>query len=117
MRIERELMRGAGPVAVLKLLEGGSKYGYELVETLARSSDGVLAMGQSTLYPLLYNLEAQGLIKAEWRDVEAARPRKYYALTPKGRKRLAHDVQQWQAVEQAMRGLGVLKPAVGGAAG
>ncbi len=117
MRIERELMRGAGPVAVLKLLEGGAKYGYELVETLAASSDGVLAMGQSTLYPLLYNLEAQGLVRAEWREADTARPRKYYALTPKGRKRLAHDVQQWQAVERAMRGLGVLKPSLGGAAG
>lgn len=34
MRVERELMRGAGPVAVLKLLEEGDKYGYELVEAL-----------------------------------------------------------------------------------
>ena len=113
MRIERELMRGAGPVAVLKLLEGEPKYGYELVETLSKSSDGVLAMGQSTLYPLLYNLEAQGLVRAEWREAGSARPRKYYALTAKGKKRLAHDVQQWRAVERAMRGLGVLKPALG----
>jgi PadR family transcriptional regulator, regulatory protein PadR len=117
MRIERELMRGAGPVAVLKLLEAGSKYGYELIETLSRDSNGVLAMGQSTLYPLLYNLEAQGLVRADWRDTEAARPRKYYSLTAKGKKRLAHDTAQWQAVEQAMRGLGVLKPALGGAGG
>ena len=45
MRVERELMRGAGPVAVLKLLESGAKYGYELVETLDRQSQVVLAMG------------------------------------------------------------------------
>ncbi len=117
MRIERELMRGAGPVAVLKLLEGGEKYGYGLVEALASSTDGVLDMGQSTLYPLLYNLEAQGLVRATWRDGDAARPRKYYSLTAKGKKRLAHDVAQWRAVAQAMQGLGVLKPALGGAAG
>lgn len=115
MRVERELMRGAGPVAVLKLLESGSKYGYELVETLARASGGVLDMGQSTLYPLLYNLEAQGLVRAEWREQNGARPRKYYALTAKGKKRLAHDMAQWQAVAQAMRALGVLQPALGGA--
>ena len=60
MRIERELMRGAGPAAVMRLLSGGEKYGYQLVELLDRQSDGVLAMGQSTLYPLLYNLEAKG---------------------------------------------------------
>ena len=117
MRIERELMRGAGPVAVLKLLEAEAKYGYELVESLATASDGVLAMGQSTLYPLLYNLEAQGLVRAEWREADGTRPRKYYSLTAKGKKRLAHDMQQWQAVEHAMRGLGVLKPLFGGATG
>jgi len=43
MRVERELMRGAGPAAVLRLLEGGERYGYELVKLLDRSSDGVLA--------------------------------------------------------------------------
>src|SRR4051812_15564126 len=47
MRVERELMRGAGPVAVLRLLEGGERYGYELVKLLDERSDGVLAMGQS----------------------------------------------------------------------
>ena len=49
MRIERELMRGAGPVAILKLLSHREMYGYELVETLASRTEGVLAMGQSTV--------------------------------------------------------------------
>ncbi len=47
--IEREFLRGAGPVAVLKLLERGEMYGYEIVEALERRTDGVLAKGQSTL--------------------------------------------------------------------
>jgi PadR family transcriptional regulator PadR len=119
MRIERELMRGAGPVAVLKLLQRGEKYGYELVEALATKSDGVLAMGQSTLYPLLYNLEAKGFIEGFWREADSGRDRKYYRLTDKGRKRLAEDIKQWQALATAMTGLGVLEPsrlAAGGAA-
>jgi PadR family transcriptional regulator len=108
MRVERELMRGAGPVAVLKLLDAGAMYGYELVEALDRRSSGVLAMGQSTLYPLLYNLEAQGLIKAEWRDGESGRQRKYYALTAAGKRRLASDMKQWAVLGQAMEALGIL---------
>lgn len=108
MRIERELMRGAGPVAVLKLLEGGSMYGYELVTAIAKRSDGVLAMGQSTLYPMLYNLEAQGFVSSQWRETQSGRKRKYYALTAKGERRLAADAAQWQAVARAMRGLGIL---------
>ena len=43
-----------------RLLAGGERYGYELVSLLDRRTDGVLAMGQSTLYPMLYNLEAKG---------------------------------------------------------
>lgn len=108
MRIERELMRGAGPVAVLKLLERGEMYGYELVETLGKRTGGVMDMGQSTLYPLLYNLEAKGLIEATWRDGELGRERKYYRLTARGKRRLADDSKQWEAVARAMRALGVI---------
>ena len=113
MRVERELMRGAGPVAVLKLLEDGPKYGYELVAALSRQSDGVLAMGQSTLYPLLYNLEAQGLVRPEWQESDAGRQRKYYSLTARGKRRLADDTKQWQAVVQALAGLGILPQVAG----
>ncbi|MHC5023853.1 MAG: PadR family transcriptional regulator [Planctomycetota bacterium] len=113
MRVERELMRGAGPVAVLKLLERGEQYGYELVDALARASGGVLAMGQSTLYPLLYNLESKGLIRSRWQDGAAARRRKYYRLTDKGRRRLASERKQWESLARAMEALGVIASAAG----
>ncbi len=107
MTIERELMRGAGPLAVLKLLERGEMYGYELVEALTRRTDGLLAMGQSTLYPMLYNLEAKGLVKSRWDD-STARSRKYYSLTSAGKKRLSEDTRQWRNIVEAMRALGVV---------
>lgn len=106
MKVESELMRGAGPLAVLKLLERGEMYGYELVEALAARTEGVLAMGQSTLYPMLYNLEAKGLIKAAWRE-EGGRERKYYSLTGAGKKRLSSDTAQWERLSRAMAALGV----------
>ncbi len=111
MKVERELMRGAGPVAVLKLLAGGAKYGYELVEALSAQTDGVLAMGQSTLYPMLYNLEAQGLIVGNWASAPSGRDRKYYSLTEAGQKRLVHDTAQWRSVVQALSTLGVIPSA------
>lgn len=109
-KIDRELMRGAGPVSVLKLLSVNEMYGYELVQALAAQSEGVLEMGQSTLYPMLYNLEAKGLIVASWRKMESGRRRKYYSLTAKGQERLAADLEQWRALAGAMRKLGVLDP-------
>jgi PadR family transcriptional regulator PadR len=109
MRIERELMRGAGPVAILKLLSQREMYGYELVEMLASKTEGVLAMGQSTVYPLLYNLEAKGLVQSERRRAESGRERKYYGLTGAGERRLKAEVEQWQAVNDAMQSLGVIR--------
>tara|TARA_R110002096_G_scaffold435816_4_gene663315 strand:+ start:128649 stop:129014 length:366 start_codon:yes stop_codon:yes gene_type:complete len=118
MKLERELMRGAGPTAVLQLLSSQSMYGYQLVETLAKQSGGVLAMGQSTLYPMLYNLEAKGLIEAEWQEAPNGRKRKYYNLTTKGKKKLRADLDAWKKLTGAMTNLGILpgNPA-GGAIG
>jgi PadR family transcriptional regulator PadR len=107
MRIERELMRGAGPLAVLKLLEQRDMYGYELVDTLARQSRGVLDMGQSTLYPMLYNLEAKRLIEAYWREAPSGRGRKYYRLTRDGKRELTARSAQWQALAAAFQSLGI----------
>ena len=108
MRIERELMRGAGPVAILKLLDAKERYGYELVSSLEKIGKGALAMGQSTLYPMIYNLEAKGLVKSKWKEGESGKQRKYYSLTIDGKQKLATDTQQWAAVTTAMREIGVI---------
>ncbi|TWT88383.1 lineage-specific thermal regulator protein [Pseudobythopirellula maris] len=113
MKLERELMRGAGPTAVLQLLSGGEKYGYELVESLSQRTDGVLALGQSTLYPMLYNLEAKGLVRSRT-DESGPRPRRYYRLTKKGERKLAVDVKQWAALFEALGSLEVLPKPLGG---
>jgi PadR family transcriptional regulator PadR len=119
MKLESQLMRGAGPIAVLQMLSSRSMYGYELAEELDKQTAGVLHMGQSTLYPLLYNLEGKGLIKAEWQTAESGRRRKYYKLTPRGGKKLEADTQQWARLATAMASLGVFpmgaSPATGGA--
>ena len=108
MRLERELMRGAGPVAVLKLLSAGPMYGYELIDALDQRTAGVLDMGQATLYPMLYNLEARGEVKAFWRSSDAGRDRKYYELTDRGWKRLAEDSEQLRHMARALAALGLL---------
>ena len=111
MKVERELIRGAGPMAVLQLLEGREMYGYELVEALRRKTDGILEMGESTLYPLLYNLESKKLIRGTWRQIESGRRRKYYSLTKKGEARLQSHRKQWERLMGVMRELGFVRPA------
>jgi PadR family transcriptional regulator PadR len=102
-------MRGAGPVAVLQLLAKREMYGYELIGELDQQTAGVLAMGQSTLYPMLYHLEAKGLIRGRWRRGESGRRRKYYAITAAGRQRLTHQRAEWDELFAAMQVLGLVR--------
>ena len=109
MKLEREMMRGAGPTALLQLLSAGEKYGYEIIETLTQQSAGVFELGQSTLYPMLYNLEAKKLVASKKKAGPNGRTRRYYRLTTKGKKKLAADREQWAAVIKGLGALGVTR--------
>ena len=113
MTLEREWTRGAAPLAVLTLLERREMYGYELVEALERDTGGVRALGQSTVYPLLYNLEGKGHVEAVWREAPNGRQRKYYRATPSGRTWLEGQRSQWAKLVAAMASLGLGAGAAG----
>lgn len=110
MTLEREWMRGAAPLAVLTLLERREMYGYELVEALERDTGGLLAMGQSTVYPLLYNLEARGHVEPISRTAPSGRRRKYYRITSAGRVWLEQQRGQWNKLVTALGRLGLRGP-------
>ena len=102
MKFERELLKGVAPVVVLEILSRGSMYGYELSEAVAQRSGNVLTLGRGTLYPLLYNLEAKGLVAAEWQNSDSGRPRRYYTITGAGKLQLAGQKQQWLQLQSAV---------------
>ena len=102
MRFERELLKGLAPVVVLEILARGRMYGYELSEAVEQRSRGILTLGRGTLYPLLYNLEAKGLVAAEWDDNESKRKRRYYSITGKGKVELAAQKEQWLALQEGV---------------
>lgn len=103
MRFERELLKGVAPVAVLQVLSRGAMYGYELGQAIEEKSGGILSLGHGTLYPLLYNLEARGLVCAEWQQAASGRDRRYYSITGKGKKHLAEHRAQWEQLDAAMK--------------
>lgn len=115
MALEREWMRGAAPLAVLTLLSRRPMYAYELVEALELDSGGILELGQSTVYPLLYNLEARGLVGSVERTAPSGRRRKYYKPTSAGLAWMESQQNQFNAVVEAFRrigrGSGVPRPA------
>jgi PadR family transcriptional regulator PadR len=110
-KVDSDLLRGAGPTVVLLLLSRREMYGYELAQGIAQESNGVLSLGHSTLYPLLYNLESKGLITSNERTADSGRVRRYYRLTAAGQRALRAQRAQWQALTEAMLKLGVVSPA------
>jgi len=114
MKFERELLKGVAPVVVLEILSRGQMYGYELSEAIEQRSGDILTLGRGTLYPLLYNLEAKGLVTADWQDSENGRKRRYYSITGKGKDQLARQKEQWLQLQQGVKlvfGLGGLQVA------
>jgi len=91
MKFESQLLKGVAPVVVLEILSRGPMYGYELSEAIEQRSQEILTLGRGTLYPLLYNLEAKGLVSGYWQDAESGRRRRYYSITGKGKAELARQ--------------------------
>ena len=102
MKFERELLKGVAPAVVLEILSRGQMYGYELSEAIEQRSGNILTLGRGTLYPLLYNLEAMGLVVAYWQDSENGRKRRYYSITGKGKDQLARQKEQWLQLQQGV---------------
>lgn len=100
--ISRELKRGCLELIVLRLLEPGEAYGYEIVSKLTRRTNGALGVTDGTLYPVLYRLERAGFVEVRWETPARGVPRKYYRLTASGRDELARLEQDWNAFVGAM---------------
>jgi len=94
--LERELKRGSTEVLILALLEDRQRHGYEIGRLIDERSDGAISFHVASLYPTLYRLEDKGLIDGRWVEKAGQRRRRYYRLTPAGRKMLASQRTTWQ---------------------
>ncbi len=95
-----QLKRGVLELCILQLLREDPSYGYEIVTTL--DTPGPLAAGETTVYPLLRRLKADGLIETILRESPTGPPRQYYRLTTDGRKRLTALGKEWQVMADAV---------------
>ncbi len=101
-RLSKQALDGNVEALLLAILESGPSYGYAIVKELNERAEGILQLGEGTIYPVLHRMEDKKLITAKWRLAENGRRRKYYRLTPKGRKALAASREQWQTLSAVM---------------
>ena len=95
-----QLRRGTIEYCVLAVLADGSEYAFELVRRLS-AVDG-LVTSEGTIYPLLARLRRDGLVTTSWQESESGPPRKYYRLTPAGRRALAGFTDEWTRFRDAV---------------
>jgi len=75
---------GLLPLLVLHYLAAEQRYGNQLMELIAGLTGGTIAVNPNTMYPLLRQLEAQGLAEGAWEHPER-RSKRFYTITDAGR--------------------------------
>ena len=87
---------------ILKAVSLGPLHGYGVLLRIEQISNGALLIEQGALYPALFRLVRQGLLKAKWGTSENNRRAKYYELTAAGRKRLREETGDWNRLAAAI---------------
>jgi PadR family transcriptional regulator, regulatory protein PadR len=98
-KFHKELSAGIVSLVLLAVLANARKpmYGYQIARQLDETGEGVLSGKQSALYPVLRNLDAAGLLASEVEPSVAGPPRRYYRITPLGRRVLEEWSYAWAA--------------------
>jgi PadR family transcriptional regulator, regulatory protein PadR len=98
-----ELLPGTLDLLILKVLASGTMHGYGIAQRLKQTSDDVLQVGESSLYPALQRLLLNGWVTAEWGASENNRRARFYKLTPAGRKQLASEHEDFERMMLAIQ--------------
>ena len=106
--------RDVFPLLVLHLVTREPTYGNRLIEEIERITQGAISVNPNTMYPLLREMEGQGLVEGRW-ELPDRRTRRYYSITPAGRreyKRLRTEIEPF--LDSVIRSVGLIKGEVYG---
>ena len=99
---QAQLLPGTLDLLILRAVSLGPLHGYGIMLRIAQISGQALMVEQGALYPGLFRLVRQGLLKTKWGVSDANRRAKFYELTAKGRKRLREETAGWNRLVAAI---------------
>jgi DNA-binding PadR family transcriptional regulator len=98
-----ELIKGTLKTIVLKLLAEHKKmYGYEITQMVKEMTGDKIQITEGALYPTLHALEAEGILITEIEYI-GKRVRKYYSLSPDGKKLSKEKVSEFADFMNTMK--------------
>lgn len=98
----KELAKGTAIPLVLRVLHDGPQHGYGLLRAIRERSGSLLEFTEGTIYPLLHQLELDGLLSSRWDTLENGRRRKTYLITVEGVRRLEEARTEWDRFRSVM---------------
>jgi len=110
-KVSSPIKRGSAELAVLTVLAKAPLHGYEIAKRIRQQTGGVVSFDVASLYPLLYAMERRGWAKGSWEQAPNGRQRRYYRLTPAGRRRLQPLRREWRNFFRALNRLARLADA------
>src|SRR5215470_19123497 len=113
MSDEAELLPGTLDLLILKAVSLGPLHGYGILLRIGQISGQALFIEQGALYPALFRLVRQGVLKASWGTSENNRRAKFYELTSAGRKRLRQEADGWNRLSTAIASVLAAQPEEG----
>ena len=102
MPAQAQLLPGTLDLLILKAVSLGPLHGYGILLRIEQITGRALLIEQGALYPALFRLVRQGLLKANWGTSENNRRAKFYEVTSLGRKRLREEVDGWNRLAAAI---------------
>jgi PadR family transcriptional regulator, regulatory protein PadR len=88
---------------VLSLIAEEPTYGYRIIKELEARSENYFQMKEGSLYPVLHQLEKDGLVRTEWRVQKGTPNRRYYTITKRGNAALQEAKSDFETRTKAMR--------------
>jgi PadR family transcriptional regulator PadR len=106
-----DVLQGTLDLMVLKTLEAlGPLHGYGIARRIEQISQDVLRLNEGTVYTSLLRLQQQGWIASGWGVSENNRKARFYSITPRGRKQLAAEAEDWERISGVIARLLRLAP-------
>jgi PadR family transcriptional regulator PadR len=99
---QAQILPGNLDLLILRAVSLGPLHGYGVLLRIGQISGNALLIEQGALYPGLFRLVRQGLLKASWGTSENNRKAKFYELTAAGHKRLQEETDNWNRLVTAI---------------
>ena len=93
--MDSRMLWGMVDMLILDVVSRGPTYGYQISQTVMSQSKGYFELKEGSLYPALHRLEREKWLSSYWEETEDTRRRKFYRLTPAGRRVLEAKREEW----------------------